>query len=123
SAALDWTYERLSLPERWLFLQLGLFRMAVTLPTLSELVAGTELEHADLSYLLARLVNLSLLTLEPGPGPQRYRLLHCLRSYALMQLRDPGQVARLQQDYGHYLGPFSGRPFVLQLVEQAAHAE
>ncbi|WLH70619.1 winged helix-turn-helix domain-containing protein [Pseudomonas sp. FP2309] len=123
SAALDWTYERLSLPERWLFLQLGLFRMAVTLPTLSELVAGTELEHADLSYLLARLVNLSLLTLEPGPGPERYRLLHCLRSYALAQLRDPGQVARLQQDYGHYLGPLSGRPFVLQLVEQAAHAE
>jgi predicted ATPase/DNA-binding winged helix-turn-helix (wHTH) protein len=123
TAALDWTYERLSLPERWLFLQLGLFKMAVSLPTLSQLVAGTELEHADLSYLLARLVDTSLLTLEPGPGYPRYRLLNCLRSYALAQLRDPLQVARLQQGYGHYLGPFSGRAFVLQLVEQAAYAD
>ena len=123
TAALDWTFERLSLPERWLFLQLGLFKMAVTLPTLSELVAGTELEHADLAYLLARLVNTSLLHLEPGPGLSRYRLLNCVRSYALAQLRDPAQVARLQQGYGHYLGPFSGRPFVLQLVEQAAYAD
>lgn len=123
TAALDWTYQRLSLPERWLFLQLGLFKMAVTLPTLSELVAGTELEHADLCYLLGRLVGTSLLTVEPGPGDPRYRLLNCVRSYALAQLRDPLQVARLQQGYGHYLGPFSGRPFVLQLVEQAAYAD
>ena len=123
TAALDWTYQRLSLPERWLFLQLGLFKMAMSLPTLSELVAGTELEHADLAYLLERLVGTSLLTLEPGPGYPRYRLLNCLRSYALAQLRDPVQVARLQQGYGHYLGPFSGRPFVLQLVEQAAYAD
>lgn len=122
-AALDWTYQRLSLPERWLFLQLGLFKMAVTLPTLSELVAGSELEHADLSYLLGRLVDTSLLTLEPGPGHSRYRLLNCVRSYALAHLRDPVQVARLQQGDGHYLGPFSGRPFVLQLVEQAAYAD
>ena len=123
TAALDWSYERLSLPQRWLFLQLALFKMAVTLPLLSELVAGTELEHANLSYLLTRLAATSMLTVEPGPGPARYRLLNSLRSYALTQLRDPVQVARLQQGYGHYLGPFSGRPFVLQLVEQAAHAE
>ena len=123
AAALGWTYERLSLPERWLFLQLGLFKMAVTLPTLRGLIAGTELEHADLPYLLARLVNTSLLVVEPGLGPARYRLLNSVRSYALAQLRDPLQVARLQQGYGHYLGPFSGRSFVLQLVEQAAYAE
>jgi len=122
TAALDWSYERLSLPERWLFLQMALFKMAVTLPALSRLVAGTELEHADLSYLLERLAGTSLLTVEPGPGPTRYRLLNSVRSYALAQLRNPEQVARLQQGYGHYLGPFSGRPFVLQLVEQAACA-
>ncbi|MGB7645512.1 MAG: transcriptional regulator, partial [Pseudomonas fluorescens] len=122
AAALAWSYQRLSLPERWLFLQLALFKMAVTLPTLTGWVAGTELEHADLSYLLARLTATSLLTVEPGPGPERYRLLNSVRSYALAQLRDPVQVAHLQQGYGHYLGPFSGRPFVLQLVEQAAHA-
>ena len=121
AAALDWSYERLSLPECWLFLQLGLFKMAVTLPTLSDLVSGTELEHADLAYLLARLVNVSLLNVEPGLGPQRrYRLLNCVRSYALAQLRDPRQVERLQQGYGQCMGVFSGWPFVLQLVEQAA---
>lgn len=124
TAALDWSYERLSLPERWLFLQLGLFKMAVTLPALSELVSGTELEHADLAYLLARLVNVSLLAVEPGLGQQRrYRLLNCVRSYALAQLRDPRQVERLQQGYEHYVGGFSGRSFVLQLVEQAAHSD
>ncbi len=123
AAALDWSYERLSLPERWLFLQLGLFKMAVSLPVLGQLIAGTELAHADLPYLLRRLVDISLLSVEPGLGPERYRLLNSVRSYALAQLRDPLQVARLQQGYGHYLGAFSGRPFVLQLVEQAAHAD
>ncbi|OWQ38373.1 transcriptional regulator [Pseudomonas lactis] len=123
TAALDWSYERLSLPECWLFLQLSLFKMAVTLPGLSDMVAGTELEHADLSYLLARLVNVSLLSVEPGLGQPRYRLLNCVRSYALGQLRDPRQVERLQQGYAPCLGAFSGRPFVLQLVEQAAHAQ
>ncbi|NCE93333.1 winged helix-turn-helix domain-containing protein [Pseudomonas sp. L13] len=123
SAALDWSYARLSLPECWLFLQLSLFKMAVTLPGLNDMVAGTELEHADLSYLLARLVNVSLLSVEPGLGPPRYRLLNCVRSYALAQLRDPRQVERLQQGYAPCLGAFSGRPFVLQLVEQAAHAQ
>ncbi|MDQ0739927.1 winged helix-turn-helix domain-containing protein [Pseudomonas sp. W4I3] len=122
-AALDWSYTRLSLPECWLFLQLSLFKTAVTMPTLSEMVAGTELEHADLSYLLARLVNTSLLAVEPGLGPVRYRLLNCVRSYALAQLRDPLQVERLQQGYEHCLEGFSGRPFVLQLVEQAACAQ
>lgn len=123
TAALDWTYQRLSLPQRWLFLQLALFKSAVTLPALTELVAGTELAHADLAYLLARLTATSALAVEPGPGPRRYRLLNSVRSYALAQLRDPLQVARLQQGYEHYLGPFSGRPFVLQLVEQATHAD
>jgi predicted ATPase/DNA-binding winged helix-turn-helix (wHTH) protein len=123
AAALDWSYERLSLPERWLFLQLGLFKMAVSLPALTQLIAGTELAHADLSYLLRRLVDTSLLGVEPGLGPERYRLLNSVRSYALAQLRDPLQVAQLQQGYGHYLDAFSGRPFVLQLVEQAAHAD
>jgi predicted ATPase/DNA-binding winged helix-turn-helix (wHTH) protein len=122
NAALDWTYDRLSLPERWLFLQLGLFKMAVTLPRLSALIAGTELEHADLPYLLARLVDTSLLTVEPGPGPRRYRLLNSVRAYALGRLGDGAQVRLLQQGYGHYLGPFSGRQFVVQFVEQAAHA-
>ncbi|MEO8488692.1 winged helix-turn-helix domain-containing protein [Pseudomonas sp.] len=122
AAALDWTYGRLSLPERWLYLQLALFKMAVTLPSLTALVVGTELEHADLGYLLTRLAGMSMLEVEPGPGPLRYRLLNSARSHALAQLRDPAQVAHLQQGYGHYLGPFSGRPFVLQLVEQAACA-
>ncbi|QJI38516.1 ATP-binding protein [Pseudomonas sp. ADAK13] len=122
NAALDWTYDRLSLPERWLFLQLGLFKMAVSLPTLGALIAGTELEHADLPYLLARLVDTSLLTVEPGPGPRRYRLLNCVRAYALARLGDPAQVGLLQQGYGHYLGAFSSRQFVVQFVEQAAHA-
>ena len=120
SAALDWTYDRLSLPERWLFLQLGLFKMAVTVPTLGALVAGTELEHADLSYLLARLVATSLLTVEPGPGLRRYRLLNSVRAYALARLGDPAQVMLLQQ--GYELEPFSGRQRVVQFVEQAAHA-
>src|SRR5476649_2161532 len=58
-----------------------------------------------------------------GPGPARYRLLNSVRSYALALLRDPAQVAQLQKGYGHYLGCSSGRPFVLQLVEQAAYAD
>ncbi|WP_345894196.1 LysR substrate-binding domain-containing protein, partial [Pseudomonas emilianonis] len=77
----------------------------------------------DLEPYTLLLRDTSLLSVEPGLGPERYRLLNSVRSYALAQLRDPLQVAQLQQGYGHYLGAFSGRPFVLQLVEQAAHAD
>lgn len=122
-AALDWSYERLSLPQRWLFLQLGLFKMTVSLSTLDGLIAGTELEHADLPHLLERLVANSLLNVEPGPGPRRYRLLHSVRAYALAQLGDAAQVARLQQGYGHYLEGISERRFVQQLIEQMAQAD
>ncbi|WP_339532725.1 ATP-binding protein [Pseudomonas mucidolens] len=123
SAAMHWTYQRLSLPQRWLFLQLALFRMAVTLPTLSAMVAGSELAHADLDHLLKKLVDTSLLAVEPGPGPRRYRLLNSVRAYALSQLGDPAQVARLQQGYGQALGRFSTQQVVLQAVEQFAYAD
>lgn len=123
SAALDWSYQRLSLPQRWLFLQLALLRMAVSLPTLSAMVAGSELAHADLDHLLNNLVDTSLLAVEPGPGPRRYRLLNSVRAYALSQLGDPAQVARLQQGYAQALERFLSPQAVLQAIEQLAHAD
>lgn len=119
-AALDWSYERLSLPEQWLFQHLALFPGGFSPAAVRRSVVGSALEHADLSHLLGRLAAKSLLSLEPRPGALRYRLLNTTRAYARDKLDEPLQLRHLQQRYAHYIGyPSwgSGRELALQVVE------
>ncbi len=88
----------------------GLFKMAVTLPTLSQLVAGTELGACRLGACARAAGRHVVAGGGAGLGPERYRLLHCTRSYALAQLRDPRQCACSRGD-GRLPGGVSGRPF------------
>lgn len=123
AGALDWSYERLSLPEQWLLQHLALDRLACTRQAVAASLAGSELEHADLERLLAQLAAKSLLQVASGPGPLRYRMLNTTRLYVLEQLRAPERLHGLRQRYAHYLGngPWgSGGDLALQLIEQTA---
>jgi non-specific serine/threonine protein kinase len=91
-AAVDWSYELLSEPERRVFERLAVFSGGCSLEA-AEAVCGDErIGREQVLDLLAQIVNKSLLIVQPGAdGEQRYRLLETLRQYGI------GRLAALQQ--------------------------
>jgi predicted ATPase/DNA-binding SARP family transcriptional activator len=106
-AAIDWSYELASEPERELFGQLSVFTGGFTLDA-AEAVCGQSRE-ADVLELLARLVDQSLVV--PGGGSDaRFRLLETLRRYAGERLAESGTADTFRRRHAEYL---------LQLAERA----
>jgi len=95
-AAVDWSYELLSEPERVLFRRLSVFAGGWTLDAAEEVCSGEEIEPEDVLGLLLQLVDRSLVLAEEQPADAgrvtgvRYRLLETLRQYGAEKLRDAG---------------------------------
>src|SRR5208282_5388764 len=86
-AAVDWSYQLLSGPERHVFRFLSVFPGPFTLEA-AEAVAGT-----DAGLAVLRLVDCSLLV-PPRTGPDgrsRYSMLETLRGYGMGRLRQSGE--------------------------------
>ncbi|HZT42808.1 MAG TPA: tetratricopeptide repeat protein [Chthonomonadaceae bacterium] len=84
-AALDWSYDLLTEPERWLLGRLSVFAGGWTLEA-AEQVTG--LDRLD---LLTSLVEKSLVLAEEREGKSRYRLLETIREYAKEKLQQAGE--------------------------------
>jgi tetratricopeptide (TPR) repeat protein len=87
--ALDWSYDRLSAPERVLFARLAVFNGGFTLAAVEAMFPSQEenvVEH------LSALVDKSLVLLEGRAGTMRYRLLETTRQYAARRLAASGEV-------------------------------
>jgi predicted ATPase/class 3 adenylate cyclase len=95
-ALIDWSYDLLEEPERIMFRRLGVFVGGWTLAAVEAVCAGGELNSADIVDLLTRLVEKSLVALDPLTG--RYRLLETVRQYAQERLAsaDDEPLARNQ---------------------------
>jgi non-specific serine/threonine protein kinase len=88
-AAIDWSYELLSAPERRLFNRLSVFAGGLTLEAAEAVCSDVEstLDGTIVLDLIARLVDQSLVLAEPSvDGSVRYRLLETLRQYGREQL-------------------------------------
>jgi predicted ATPase/Tfp pilus assembly protein PilF len=110
-AAIDWSYELLSAPERLLFDRLSVFAGGFTLEAAEEVCSGRPVETAEVLELLSHLVEKSLVGVEESPeGKVRYRLLETLRQYGEEHLEDSGEM---QATKGQHL------TFFLTLAEQA----
>ena len=123
-AAIDWSYDLLTLTERRLFRRLSVFRGGFTLAAVEQVVAAGDgaggsaydpasaqsSADASLLDLLARLVDRSLVVVDPHGTQHRYRLLETLREYALEQLAAAGEAEQLQRRHAAYY---------LTLAEQA----
>ena len=59
--------------------------------------AGPELDHADVSAVLAHLVDKSLVTARAEGDDSRYRLLEVVRQYAHQLLADAGELASVEE--------------------------
>lgn len=106
-AAIDWSYDLLSVSEQLLLDRLAVFAGGWTLEAAEEVCAGqagvtgdreqgTGIEPADVLNLLSRLVDRSLVVAEPGVGGAlRYRLLETVREYATERLQRRGESGTL----------------------------
>lgn len=86
-AALDWSYNLLSRPERRVFEQLAVFAGGSTLEAAEAVCSGSGVLPEDVFDLLAKLVRKSLVIASDGAnGATRYRLLETVRDYAREKL-------------------------------------
>ncbi|MGH2397248.1 MAG: ATP-binding protein, partial [bacterium] len=95
-AMIDWSYELLSESERLLLRRLSVFAGGFTLEAAEAIVAGVEIARHDFLDLLGRLVDKSLVIVDPAHGSRRYRLLDTMREYAKERLTAAGEVGPLR---------------------------
>ena len=95
-AALEWSYNLLTPPERAVFARLGVFAGGFTM-AMAQVVAGDDAldDWAVLDHLSA-LVDKSLVVIDAGDSP-RYRLLESARAFALEQLAGGNAVETLRR--------------------------
>ncbi len=100
-ATLDWSYELLSEPERVILRRLAVFAGVFRLEAASAVIAGPEIAPTEVVDGIASLVAKSLVTVAPGHGVARYRLLDTMRAYGLEKLTEAEreQLARRHADY------------------------
>lgn len=82
AAAIEWSYNLLSNPERALLSRLSVFAGGWTLDAAEQICAGDGITQLDVLELLTQLVNKSLVIAENNDGATRYRFLETIRQFA-----------------------------------------
>ena len=96
-AAIDWSYNLLTGPERVLLGRLAVFAGGWTLDAAETVCAGTPVKTGNVLDLLTSLVDKSLVSAETRQGDARYRLPETLRRYAHEKLAEAGDAAALRR--------------------------
>lgn len=92
-AVVEWSWSLLADPERTLATRMSVFANAATLDAITAVCADDDLPAADVLYVLASLVEKSLVeALEGGDGQPRYRMLQTVRAFAAQRLADARAV-------------------------------
>jgi predicted ATPase/DNA-binding SARP family transcriptional activator len=97
-AAVDWTYDALSVPEATLFDRLAVFAGTFTLDAAEAVCAGRTLARGDVLGLLSGLVDKSLVNAEHTGGTTRFRLSETMRRYAQERLAEDAAEDAAQRD-------------------------
>ena len=92
-AAIEWSYELLTDPERALFRRLSVFS-GWSLEMAEQVCSDEDIPAAAMLGLTAALVDKSLVVLDPELlGQARYRMLDTIRGYAALRLAQAGESA------------------------------
>jgi predicted ATPase/DNA-binding CsgD family transcriptional regulator len=101
-AAIEWSYELLTEPERALFRRLAVFT-GWSLEMAEQVCADEAIPAAEVLGLTAALVDKSLVVLDPELlGQARYRMLDTIREYAARRLEQAGESAVFRQAFRDY---------------------
>src|SRR5207248_6628557 len=91
-AAVAWSFDLLSAPERALFGRLAIFAGGFTLQTAEALCAGGDIAREDVLDLLTGQVEKSLVVPEEAGGEARFRLLETMREFGRERLAESGEL-------------------------------
>jgi predicted ATPase/DNA-binding winged helix-turn-helix (wHTH) protein len=92
-AAVEWSYDLLSEPERRLLRRLSVFAGGWTIETAEDACSDVEVERDAVVDLLSRLVDKSLVVVDnEADGSRRYRFLESVRQYGRERLAAPGEA-------------------------------
>ncbi len=109
-AAMDWSHNLLSDPERTMLRRLSVFAGGWTLEAAEAVCMGEGVEATDPLDLMTRLVDKSLVIAEARDGQGRYRLLETVRQYSRDRLLESGEAEVVRKRH---------RDFFLALGESA----
>jgi predicted ATPase/DNA-binding SARP family transcriptional activator/DNA-binding CsgD family transcriptional regulator len=99
-AAIDWSHDLLSEPERLLFRRLAIFAGGWT-PEAAESVCREDgLEARSVLDLLSQLVDKSLVVAQEHDGRMRFRMLDAVRQYSAERLAESWEADRLRERHG-----------------------
>jgi predicted ATPase/class 3 adenylate cyclase len=90
-ATIDWSYDLLTEPERAILRRLSAFAGGATLEAAESVCAGDDVDAIDVLDLLGRLVEKSLVFIDPTLAEARFRLLETVREYARTRLVEAGE--------------------------------
>jgi predicted ATPase len=94
-ASIDWSYDLLSLPERITLRRLAVFAGGWNLDAADAIIAGGDIDRADVFDVLNLLVEKSLVDIDARG--ERYRLLDVVRQYALELLQSAGELESVRE--------------------------
>lgn len=103
---IDWSYEALAEEGRALLRQLSVFAGSMNFYAIQAVAAGICNEEAAIPGVVSRLVETSLVVVEPAGATLRFRLLETIKHYAADRLRDCGEIHRYRRHAEHYLQLF-----------------
>jgi predicted ATPase/DNA-binding CsgD family transcriptional regulator len=105
-ATVDWSYERLDVPEKVLFRRIAVFAGTFSLEAAEQVCAGPPVA-GDVLASLGRLVDRSMVRVQPSvDGEARYHLLETLRQYAQEQTQEAGDV-QVRHRHAAYFARFA----------------
>jgi non-specific serine/threonine protein kinase len=120
-ATLDWSYGLLSEQEKWLFERLSVFARGWTLEAAEAVCTDAALAVDEVLELLTRLVDKSLVIVEPRPAARaRYRYLDTVRDYATEQLSRRGQLITSRDRHAVFCLDLGDRAENMNLTSQQA---
>ena len=99
---MEWSYDLLHGDEKTLLQQLAVHRGGASLPSLVALAARHGLNEATVAYLVAALVDKSIVSASFTGGAARYDMLDTVREYVLERLAEGGGLAAARGAHAEY---------------------
>lgn len=118
-AAIEWSYDLLSADERALFTRLSVFAGSFDLAAAAAVCADERLSSTSVLAAFPRLVDRSLVVVQPGRDANRYRLLESLREFAAERLDPAAARAGADRHAAYYLQLAEAARPTLHLAEGA----
>ena len=105
-AAIEWSHDLLSESERVLFRRLSIFAGSFTLEAVEAICAGNIIHQEEVLTLVGRLVDKSLLTVEPNSLgmdlPTRFRFLDTICSFGRLKLDEAEETRQMRDRHADY---------------------